>query len=217
MATRLLLVRHGQIHANVDGVWHGSTDAELTERGQQEARLVAMHIARVRPDVAAVYTSPLRRARHGGAIARSAWPSSCETVAEYGIEAEGETFAVGARHRFFEQSLDDLDWAPPGGQSSVPSAGASSPRGTASPTAIRPTRCRREPRRDRGRALVLLKDDPRGWSDYRLRNTSITEIIVAPPEILAFDLVDHLPDDEAAAGPRRHRQLCWCSGRTSRP
>jgi len=40
---------------------------------------------------------------------------------------------------------------------------------------------------------VLLKDDPRGWSDYRLRNTSITEIVVAPPEILAFDLVDHLP------------------------
>ena len=61
MATRLLLVRHGQIRANIDSVWHGSTDADLTERGQEEARLVATHIARVRPDVAAVYTSPTRQ------------------------------------------------------------------------------------------------------------------------------------------------------------
>ena len=62
MPSRLLLVRHGQIRANIDSVWHGSTDAELTERGQEEARLVATHIARVRPDVAAVYTSHLEAA-----------------------------------------------------------------------------------------------------------------------------------------------------------
>ena len=200
MATRLLLVRHGQIHANVDGVWHGSTDAELTARGQEEARLVAMHIARVRPDVAAVYTSPLRRARDTAERIANAVGVAVvvrDGLAEYGIgELEGETFAdLGARHRFFEQSVGDVDWAPPGGES-LAAVGC---RVVAAWRDI----ADRHPSDEvvvvsHGAAIgvglsVLLKDDPRGWSDYRLRNTSITEIIVAPPEILAFDLVDHLP------------------------
>ena len=33
MTTRLWLVRHGQIQANVDGRWHGSTDSPLTAAG----------------------------------------------------------------------------------------------------------------------------------------------------------------------------------------
>ena len=38
----LLLVRHGQIAANVSRIWHGSTDSELTERGHEEARRTAV-------------------------------------------------------------------------------------------------------------------------------------------------------------------------------
>src|SRR5262249_51979641 len=63
MSTRLLLVRHGQIAANLDARWHGSTDGALTEQGREEARQVAVHLARTRPGFAAVYTSPLQRAR----------------------------------------------------------------------------------------------------------------------------------------------------------
>jgi broad specificity phosphatase PhoE len=41
---------------------------------------------------------------------------------------------------------------------------------------------------------MLLKNDPCAWSDYRLRNTSVTEIVLAPtPHVVAFDVVDHLP------------------------
>ena len=201
MATRILLVRHGQIRANIDAVWHGSTDAELTERGHEEARLVATHIARVRPDVAAVYTSHLRRARDTAERIATAIGVAVvvrDGLAEYGIgELEGETFAdLAARHRFFEQSVGDVDWAPPGGES----LGAVGRRVVAAWRDI----AARHPSEEvvvvsHGAAIgvglsVLLKDDPRGWSDYRLRNTSITEVVITPvPEILAFDLVDHLP------------------------
>jgi len=57
---------------------------------------------------------------------------------------------------------------------------------------------------------VLLKDDPRGWSSYRLRNTSVTEIVLEPaPAILAFDLVDarDIEDSFPAFLPDRLRGL----------
>jgi len=201
VTTRLLLVRHGQIRANLDDLWHGSTDAELTPQGVEEARLVAAHLARARPNVAAVYTSPLRRARDtAGRIATAIGVAVVVTpgLAEYGIGVlEGETFAdLAARHRFFEQSVADVDWAPPGGES----LGAVGARVVGAWRDI----AAQHPASEvvvvsHGAAIgiglaVLLKDDPRGWSSYRLRNTSVTEIVLTPtPEILAFDLVEHIP------------------------
>jgi broad specificity phosphatase PhoE len=39
----------------------------------------------------------------------------------------------------------------------------------------------------------LLEGDPRLWPRYRLRNTSVTEIVLEPqPSLIAFDLVHHL-------------------------
>jgi broad specificity phosphatase PhoE len=63
MTTRLILVRHGQIDANIDNRWNGSTDKGLTGQGLEEARRVAAHLARTHPHVEAVYTSPAERAR----------------------------------------------------------------------------------------------------------------------------------------------------------
>ena len=58
MTTRLWLVRHGQIQANVDGRWHGSTDSPLTAAGQaQVAATGAWFKAQARP-ITAVYASP---------------------------------------------------------------------------------------------------------------------------------------------------------------
>ena len=201
MTTRLLLVRHGQIRANIDSVWHGSTDAELTPQGVEEARLVAAHIASARPEVAAVYTSPLRRARdtaEGIATALGVAVVVRPGLAEYGIGAlEGETFAdLAACHRFFEQSVGDLDWAPTGGESlrAVATRVVTTWREIAT----------RHPGDEvvvvsHGAAIgvglsLLFKGDARDWSSYRLRNTSVTEIALEPaPALIAFDLVDHLP------------------------
>ncbi len=53
------LIRHGETEANVAGRWQGITDGELTERGARQAAALAGSL----DGLAAVYTSPLRRAR----------------------------------------------------------------------------------------------------------------------------------------------------------
>ena len=60
--TRLLLLRHGQTELSVQRRYSGHGDPELTELGQAQAAGAASRLARV-PDIAAVLTSPLRRAR----------------------------------------------------------------------------------------------------------------------------------------------------------
>ena len=60
----LTLVRHGETRANLDGVWHGSTDTPLTDRGHQQAQRVANYLQGHAANAAAIYSSPLQRARH---------------------------------------------------------------------------------------------------------------------------------------------------------
>ena len=61
--TVLTLVRHGQTSANLDGVWHGSSDTPLTPHGERQAERVAHFLGDHSADATVVYTSPLQRAR----------------------------------------------------------------------------------------------------------------------------------------------------------
>ncbi len=64
---RLIFVRHGESVWNVEGRVQGIADPPLSERGREQARLVAERIAReFRP--AAVYASALQRATETGRI-----------------------------------------------------------------------------------------------------------------------------------------------------
>ncbi len=197
--TRLLLVRHGEIDANLGQRWHGSTDSDLTAVGRTQARQVAEHLARVRPNVAAVYASPLRRARQTAALIADALRVPLHEragLAEFGIGVlENETFAdLMGRHRFFEQTAD-LDWAPPGGES----VGAVAARVVAAWRAI----ANEHPGGEavavsHGAAIgiglaLLLHEDPGDWARYRSRNASVSELAFEPtPRLLAFDIVEHL-------------------------
>lgn len=59
---RIGFVRHGQTYANIDRVWHGKTDTQLTELGHYQARRLGEHFHQyMKPDV--IYSSPLQRAR----------------------------------------------------------------------------------------------------------------------------------------------------------
>lgn len=66
----LIFVRHGQTHGNVAGRWEGWSDDALTPLGRAQAEAVAQRLANENEDededefdeVAALYTSPLRRA-----------------------------------------------------------------------------------------------------------------------------------------------------------
>ena len=55
----LLLVRHGETAANIDGLFLGRADPPLTERGREQARALADSL----PSADRVIASPLRRAR----------------------------------------------------------------------------------------------------------------------------------------------------------
>jgi probable phosphoglycerate mutase len=199
MAARLLLVRHGQIEANLEHRWHGSTDHGLTAHGREEAERVAAYLARARPNVVAVYTSPLQRASDTARLIATELHAPllpAAGLAEYGIGVlENETFAdLAARHRFFEQA-DDLAWAPPGGES----LGAVGTRVLEAWRMIAAAHPHGEVVLvSHGAAIAigiarLLHDDPRAWTRYRVRNTSVTELELEPvPRLLAFDVVEHL-------------------------
>jgi probable phosphoglycerate mutase len=200
MTTRLILVRHGQIDANIDHRWSGSTDQGLTAQGLEEARRVAAHLARTRPQVETVYTSPAERARSTATSIAAALEVPlivAPGLAEYAIGVlEGELFAdLAAHHRFFEQADADLTWAPLGGESLA----AVGTRVVATWRKI----THDHPGSEivvvsHGAAIaigltVLLHDGPRGWPRYRLRNASLTEIVLDPsPRLVMLDVVEHL-------------------------
>lgn len=56
---RLILVRHGEIDANVSKVYAGRSDDSLNETGRSQAFAVAQKLCDI--DVRAIYCSPLRR------------------------------------------------------------------------------------------------------------------------------------------------------------
>jgi broad specificity phosphatase PhoE len=84
----LLLVRHGETVANVDGLLLGRADPPLTERGQAQARALAETL----PSPDRVIASPLRRA--------------LDTAAAFGR-------AVEVDERWIELDYGDLDGRSP--------------------------------------------------------------------------------------------------------
>ncbi len=62
MKTRLLLVRHGESEGNAARRLQGWLDTRLTERGREQARLLARRLEHYEGRITAIYTSPLSRA-----------------------------------------------------------------------------------------------------------------------------------------------------------
>lgn len=120
--TRLLLLRHGQTELSVQRRYSGHGDPELTPLGHAQAAGAAARIANV-PDVAAVLTSPLRRARQTAALVAEATGAPLhvrERLVETDFGAwEGLTFAE-ARARdpqLHAEWLGSEEVAPPEGES----------------------------------------------------------------------------------------------------
>jgi len=120
--TRMLLLRHGQTALSVERRYSGHGDPELTELGRAQAAGAAARLS-AETDVAAVLTSPLRRARataEGVAAATGAPLVVRQGLIETDFgEWEGMTFAE-ARARDPEvhgRWLGDETAAPPGGES----------------------------------------------------------------------------------------------------
>jgi len=121
--TLLLLLRHGQTELSVGRRYSGHGDPELTALGHAQAAGAAVRLAANGGDIAAILSSPLRRARQTAATVAEAVDVPLE-VHEGLIETdfgawEGLTFGE-ARQRDPElhaRWLGSQDVAPPGGES----------------------------------------------------------------------------------------------------
>jgi probable phosphoglycerate mutase len=194
----LLVVRHGETAANTDGVWHGSTDTELTVRGHAQARCVAARLARDCADAVAVYTSDLRRARDtADPIARALGLEVRTTPAlrEFDLGSwEGKTYKeLFTEHRLWDHMRADPHFAPHGGES--PLAVAERICG-----ALRHISEEHPGQRvvvvSHGGALslafgLLLDGDYAQWR-HVMDNCAVTELTLDPLELLRFNDKSHL-------------------------
>lgn len=119
--SRLILVRHGQTPANINRVWHGSTDTPLTELGHHQAARLGAHFPNIlAADV--IYASPLQRARNTAQAIAS--PLNIDVnldprLREFSLgEWEGFRFDDISNHYDPEGRIyKDPDFSAPGGES----------------------------------------------------------------------------------------------------
>jgi len=121
---RLYLVRHGEVAANSEGRYIGLGDETLTERGLRQAEALGAAFADI--EVAAVYSSPLRRALQTArsiAAARQLEVLTDDLLTEMSFgEWEGLTSREVADRSAGDRELaarwmEDPELAPPGGES----------------------------------------------------------------------------------------------------
>jgi ribonuclease H / adenosylcobalamin/alpha-ribazole phosphatase len=120
--TRLILLRHGQTEFSAARRYSGRGDPELTPTGLDQAARAAVRLAGT-PDVAAVVTSPLRRARETASAVAAALDAPVEvldalTETDFGAW-EGLTFAEAAARdpEAHGRWLTDMSAPTPGGES----------------------------------------------------------------------------------------------------
>jgi broad specificity phosphatase PhoE len=195
----LTLVRHGETSANRGGVWHGSIDTPLTEHGLAQAKRVGEYLRRERGETAAIYCSPLQRARHtAGAIgaALGLEAKSEPELTEYHLGSwEGKTYAeLMTTHKLFHHIKQDPDFAPHGGES---------PRQVADRYAATLRRIAIDHRGQHAVVVghggafsmafaLLIEGDYTSWGGV-MSNCGLSELTFDPdPKLLRFDLTDHL-------------------------
>ncbi len=200
--TLLTLVRHGQTSANIDGVWHGSTDTPMTDHGRGQASAAAAFIEANHQPIVSVYASPLERAHQtAAAIAEplGLTPQLDAELVEYDLgDWEGLSFShLLEEKRLFHNMRADHDYRPHGGES---------PRqvGDRIANSLRRITDRHPGERvvvvSHGGALSiafgLILDNDYGRWNRMMDNCAITELVLDPkPELVSFNCTGHLPPD----------------------
>ncbi len=199
--TILTLVRHGETAANVDGVWHGSIDTPLSERGERQAQRVASHLADRFDGVRAVYASPLQRARNTAQAIADALGLALQLesgLTEFHLgEWEGKTYReLYDVHRLWHHMKDDPDFRPHGGES---------PRQVTERFVGALRRIHDAHGEERvvvvahGGALSMalahiVDGDYREWKRV-MSNCAVSELVLSPePALLSFNETGHLDD-----------------------
>ncbi|MFQ5417645.1 MAG: histidine phosphatase family protein [Myxococcota bacterium] len=195
----LVLVRHGETPANIDGVWHGSTDSPLTPRGERQSLRVARHVGAHYPDATTIYSSDLQRARVAADAIGQAL--GCERtltpeLREYDLGSwEGKKYSeLHDVHDLWHHMRTNPDFAPHGGES---------PKGV---TERFTAALRRIADRHVGERVVvvahggamslamgaLLNGDYTKWHPV-MDNCAVSELVLDPaPALLRFNFTEHL-------------------------
>ncbi len=193
---RLVIVRHGQTSANVDGIWHGSTDTPLTDLGRDQARKLGTHFHHIMAPHA-IYASPLQRARDTAeAIARA---HQLDVVVEPRLSEfclgdwEGLKFAAIEQNDPGGRLYSDPDFAPPNGESQN--------RVRQRVVQAMEEILARHPGRNvvmvsHGVALGIalshyLHGHPARWMEYSHRNTGYSEFCPRARRLLSFNQTAH--------------------------
>jgi probable phosphoglycerate mutase len=199
-STVLTLIRHGEIRANIERIWHGSIDSPLTPRGEEQARRVAAYLGEKHSDATALYASPLERARRTAepiGVQLGLAPSVDSTLSEYDLgEWEGLSYrTLGEDHDFFGRVLADPRFAPPGGESLHDVTERSI-------DALRRLAAAHPGERvivvghggTFGLGLaVLIAGSHTAWGEYQVANCSVSEFVLEPePKLLRFNGTEHL-------------------------
>ncbi|NOZ50193.1 MAG: histidine phosphatase family protein [Chloroflexi bacterium] len=199
--TILYLIRHGETDANLHGIWNGATDSPLNERGVAQAQAVARRLQDEAHDLAAIYTSPLLRARQTtqSIVARlhlhpiHVWPE----LAEFNLGAwEGLSYeTLQYEKKLWDRMKADPFFAPPGGESAAQFA-------MRLVTAIRSIAQQHPAQRvvvvSHGGAMatvlaMLVEQDGQNWRAYQMANCSLSELAFQPePRLLRLNDTSHL-------------------------
>ena len=209
MRLRLLLLRHGQIAANKDGRWHGSTDSPLTWKGRRQAKKTGRYLEKLftaDESIDAVYVSPLQRCQHTAKLATS-WMqlpaiTTLPGLQEMSIgEWEDMPFQqLHEQHNFVQQATGDRHYSAPGGES-LEQVGQ---RVSAAFEQITNNHVDSGDNAEtilvvsHGVALavglaVLLDKDPTQWTQYQFANCSLSELRWSPnPMLVSLNQTLHL-------------------------
>ena len=183
---KLLLVRHGQTSANVDRVWHGHTDTPLTDAGRAQAERLGAYFHNYLPEIHAIYSSTLQRARHTAEhiAARNGHELRLDDrLIEFGAgEFEGRSFDdLGGDDGFVKQMMADEHHRAPGAVEEFHTCHPGENLVVVS----------------HGLAIAFalshwIDRNSTSWTRYRVDNTSVTEICLTRFEIGYLGRTDHL-------------------------
>lgn len=124
MPLQLILIRHAETIANIQGRWMGWNDTPLTEQGAAHAEAVARRLAAEVTDAIALYTSPLPRARRTAEVIGRALglePVPLDSLREINFgDMDGVTLEEMRTHYpdLYERWQDrtDMEFTWPGGE-----------------------------------------------------------------------------------------------------
>ena len=198
--TSILLIRHGEIEANIDHRWHGRTDSELTTRGREQAKRLGQYLEEHHSKVRIIYSSPLKRTRCTTELINEhlhLQPVFLAALMEYGIGILENTHyeELHGKVGFFRKIAADFHYAPADGES----LNHVMTRMLAAITEIGHKHAGEEVAVvGHGAAMAialsgLMDGKPSPFFHYHTSNTGLSKLVLgATPRLDFFDRTDHL-------------------------